>query len=288
MEGVPECFDSPRDRAEFLRPAHRAGVELYRAAIVDCAFEPHGHDAYGFGVIDQGVERFRLRGAEHLAPVDTLVAMQPEDLHTGRAETPQGWSYRMVYLDEDLLRGLGRGAAWRFDEALIRDPRTVAPVSALMHRLWRAAEQGAEPLAFDSLLVELVEHLRPHARDAGVPREACAAARFRPVMELMRARLDEPLTLDALAAAAGLSPFHFLRSFRREHHATPQQMLMALRLLEAKRRIAAGEPLAQVAAATGLADQAHLTRAFSRRYGVTPARYRQQLQQSGTRPRRHA
>ena len=107
-------------------------------------------------------------------------------------------------------------------------------------------------------------------------------------MELMRARLDEPLTLDALAAAAGLSPFHFLRSFRREHHATPQQMLMALRLLEAKRRIAAGEPLAQVAAATGLADQAHLTRAFSRRYGVTPARYRQQLQQSGTRPRRHA
>ena len=61
MEGVPECFDSPRDRAEFLRPAHRAGVELYRAAIVDCAFEPHGHDAYGFGVIDQGVERFRLR-----------------------------------------------------------------------------------------------------------------------------------------------------------------------------------------------------------------------------------
>ena len=81
---------------------------------------------------------------------------------------------------------------------------------------------------------------------------------------------------------------NILRSFRREHHATPQQMLMALRLLEAKRRIAAGEPLAQVAAATGLADQAHLTRAFSRRYGVTPARYRQQLQQSGTRPRRHA
>ena len=31
------------------------------------------------------------------------------------------------------------------------------------------------------------------------------------------------------------------------------------------------------AAETGLADQAHLTRAFARRYGVTPARYRRQL-----------
>jgi len=86
-------------------------------------------------------------------------------------------------------------------------------------------------------------------------------------------------------AVAGLSPFHFLRQFRRVHHATPQQMLMALRLFEAKRLLAAGQAPAQVAAAAGLTDQAHLTRAFARRYGVTPARYQQQL---GTRPPRGA
>jgi AraC-like DNA-binding protein len=54
-------------------------------------------------------------------------------------------------------------------------------------------------------------------------------------------------------------------------------MLMALRLFEAKRRLAAGEPPAQAALACGLTDQAHLTRAFSRRYGVTPARYQKQV-----------
>ena len=53
-------------------------------------------------------------------------------------------------------------------------------------------------------------------------------------------------------------------------------MLMALRLYEAKRLLAAGMPPAQVALAAGLTDQAHLTRAFSRRYGVTPARYQRQ------------
>ena len=87
----------------------------------------------------------------------------------------------------------------------------------------------------------------------------------------------EPIDLDTVAGHAGLSPFHFLRSFKAQHHATPQQMLMALRLFEAKRRLAAGEAPAQVAAATGMSDQAHLTRAFARRYGVTPARYRRQL-----------
>ena len=47
----------------------------------------------------------------------------------------------------------------------------------------------------------------------------------------------------------------------------------------------AGEPPAQVAAAVGLTDQAHLTRAFARRYGVAPGRYQQQL---GTRPKQRA
>ena len=62
-------------------------------------------------------------------------------------------------------------------------------------------------------------------------------------------------------------------------------MLMALRLFRAKQRLAAGIAPAQVAAEVGLVDQAHLTRRFARMYGVTPARYQQQL---GTRPVRQA
>ena len=54
-------------------------------------------------------------------------------------------------------------------------------------------------------------------------------------------------------------------------------MLMALRLFEAKRRLADGAAPAQVAADVGLSDQAHLTRAFAQRYGVTPARYQRQV-----------
>src|SRR5262249_57922398 len=98
MNGVPQYFDHAADRAAFKRPAHRAGVELYRAHIVQHAFEPHTHDAYGLGTIEAGVERFRYRGADHLAPPDTLVLMNPDELHTGRAETAQGWRDRLAYL----------------------------------------------------------------------------------------------------------------------------------------------------------------------------------------------
>lgn len=272
MPGVPQAFEHPGDRAEFRQAAHLPGVELYRAHIIRYAFEPHTHEAYGLGAIESGVERFRYRGAEHLAPSGSVVLMNPDELHTGRAETEGGWRYRMVYLDPDVVARVTGESGWWFDTAVGHDAAGAQRVTALLDTLW----QAREPLAFDSALYALLAEFRRHAR---VPRAARdeGAPRFAPVIDYLRANLAHRLTLDELAAVAGLSPFHFLRSFQAQYHATPQQMLMALRLFEAKRRLAAGESPAQVALASGLTDQAHLTRAFSRRYGVTPARYQKQV-----------
>lgn len=272
------AFEHASDQAQYRRPAHRAGVELYHASILRHRFEPHVHEAYGLGAITAGVGRFRWRGGEHLAPQATLMLMNPEDIHTGQAETAAGWGYRMAYLDLEVLRALSGEAAWSFDAAVAHDAASAAAVAGLIAGLWSARE----PLAFDSCLLQLVQALRRHAR-VGAAARGEARQRFAPVLDFMRAHLHESLTLEQLAAVAGLSPFHFLRSFKAQQHATPQQALMALRLFEAKRRLAAGEAPAQVGAGVGLSDQAHLTRSFARRYGLTPARYQQQL---GTRPRR--
>ncbi|MNV35164.1 Bifunctional transcriptional activator/DNA repair enzyme AdaA [compost metagenome] len=272
IAGVPDAFDHPNDRAQFRHAAHQPGVELYRAHIIRHAFEPHTHEAFGLGAIESGVERFRYRGADHLAPSGSLVLMNPDELHTGRAETEGGWRYRMVYIDPDVAARVTGEAGWWFGAAVGHDAAGAQRVTALLDALWRARE----PLAFDSALHSLLGEFRRHAQ---VPRPARAEAapRFAPVIDYLRAHLSRRLTLDELAAVAGLSPFHFLRRFQAHYHATPQQMLMALRLYEAKRLLAAGLAPAQVALAAGLTDQAHLTRAFSRRYGVTPARYQKQV-----------
>jgi AraC-like DNA-binding protein len=280
MQGVPAHFAYPSDRAEFRRPAHREGIELYRAHIVRHAFEPHTHEAFGLGAIEVGVERFRYRGSEHLAPAGSLVLMNPDELHTGRAGSDAGWRYRMVYLDPALVEHVTGERGWWFADAVGHDAPRARRVGLLLNRLWHAHDT----LEFDGLLLTLLAEFRAHARAArAAPVEG--ALRFAPVIEFMHANLHRSVTLDELAAVAGLSPFHFLRRFKAQHHATPQQMLMALRLFDAKQRLARGEAPAQVAAAVGLTDQAHLTRALARRYGVTPARYQQQL---GTRPRRAA
>lgn len=282
-DAVPAVFEHRCDAAEFKRPA-RDGVELYRAHIVRYAFDPHTHDAYGVGAIESGVERFRYRGGDHLAPPQSLVLMNPEVLHTGRAETDEGWRYRMAYLDIGVLNALSGDAGWWFDAPVAHDRCAAQRVGALLAAMWRADDA----LAIDSALLELVEALRPHARGAARPAEGSpskADLALDRAVALMHELLGEPLRLEQLAAAAGLSPFHFLRRFKARHHVTPHQMLMALRLFEAKQRLAAGIAPAAVAADVGLVDQAHLTRRFARMYGVTPARYQQQL---GTRPPRQA
>jgi AraC-like DNA-binding protein len=273
MQAVPSSFSANSDAAEFRLPAHRAGVELYRAHIVRHAFDPHTHDGFGLGAIEAGVERFRYRGADHLAPADSLVMMNPDEVHTGRAESEGGWHYRMVYIEPSAVAAITGEPGWWFGDVVREDLSSARRATALLDALW----QAREPLAFDSLLFELLAQFRRHAR---VPRTAMdgRAARFAPVLDYLHAHLSRRLTLDELAAVAGLSPFHFLRQFQSQHHATPQQMLMALRLAEAKRQLSRGEPPAQVAAAVGLADQAHLTRTFARRYGITPARYQRALQ----------
>lgn len=273
MQGFPSTFSPPGDAAEFRLTAHRPGVELYRAHIVRHAFDPHTHDGFGLGAIESGVERFRYRGADHLASADSVVMMNPDELHTGRAETEGGWHYRMAYIEPDVIAEVMGEPAWWFADVVREDLPGARRVTELLDALWRSRE----PLAFDSLLHELLSLFRRHAQ---VPRKATdgRGVRFAPVLDYLRDHLAQRLTLDQLAAVAGLSPFHFLRQFRSQHHATPQQMLMAFRLAEAKRLLAHGEPPAQVAAAVGLVDQPHLTRTFARRYGVTPARYQRALE----------
>ncbi|MFC3530944.1 AraC family ligand binding domain-containing protein [Vogesella facilis] len=270
LAGVPQAFEHAADYAEFCQPL--PGVELYRAHIVRYAFEPHTHEAFGLGAIVSGVERFRYSGSEHLAPTGSLLLMNPDELHTGQSATEQGWRYSMIYLDPAIVARVTGEDGWWFDDAVRHDPGIAQRVGRRLAALW----QAEEPLAFDSQLYELLAEFRPLAR---VPRPARPQAdvRLTAVLDYLRAHLAERLTLEQLAAVAGLSPYHLLRRFRAQYHVTPQQMLMALRLFEAKRLLASGLPPAQVAAAAGLSDQSHLNRCFVNRYGVTPARYQQQL-----------
>ncbi len=85
------------------------------------------------------------------------------------------------------------------------------------------------------------------------------------------------MTLAELAGLSGVSRFQLLRGFARSVGTTPHAYLVQQRVRLARRLLAAGSGPAAAAAEAGFADQSHMTRAFVRQYGVTPARYRAAL-----------
>lgn len=97
----------------------------------------------------------------------------------------------------------------------------------------------------------------------------------RRALELLSERLAEGVRLDTLSEACSLSSSAFLRAFRKTMGLAPHQWLLERRVERARDLIREGDlPLSEIALSTGFSDQSHLTRAFSRRMGVSPGAWR--------------
>jgi len=98
------------------------------------------------------------------------------------------------------------------------------------------------------------------------------------VRDRLADKLLEPPTLADLAADLDLSRYQLLRAFRTTMGVPPYAWLAQHRVSRARRLLDAGLRPAEVAPLVGFADQAHLTRWFRRVLGVTPAAYRNSVQ----------
>jgi transcriptional regulator GlxA family with amidase domain len=93
--------------------------------------------------------------------------------------------------------------------------------------------------------------------------------------DLADARYAEPLGVEDMAAAAGLSRAHFSREFRREFGESPHQYLLTRRLERAAWLLRATDhSVADVCFSVGLSSVGSFTSSFSRAFGVSPTVYR--------------
>ena len=93
--------------------------------------------------------------------------------------------------------------------------------------------------------------------------------------DLADARFFEPLDVDDMAAAAGLSRAHFSREFRRAFGESPHQYLLTRRLERAAALLRMTDrSVADVCFSVGLQSVGSFTTSFTKTYGVSPTAYR--------------
>ena len=105
--------------------------------------------------------------------------------------------------------------------------------------------------------------------------DTLTAQRIRGVCDFIRAHPGDRLPLDALAARAGLSRFHFQRSFKAAMGVTPRQFIEASRLQKLKTGLRARPSVTDAIYDAGFGSSSRVYERADTRLGMTPAQYRQ-------------
>jgi AraC-like DNA-binding protein len=257
-------------------------VEAMHARFRGHVYHRHSHDTYSLGLTESGAQAFTCRGGGHVSTTGMVMAFNPDDPHDGHAATGTGFTYRMIHLAPALLTGLladltGTAAGMPlFAEPVLTDPA----LAAALRRLHRSLTGPASPLEQSERLAAVAALAARHVSGPrqDLPRAGLATGDQAAAADRIRTFLHDDgaaeATLADVAAAAGCSRFVAYRAFRDRYGLPPSEYQRLLRLRAARRALAGGAALADAAAATGFADQAHLSRWFRRCYGITPGAYR--------------
>lgn len=197
-------------------------------------------------------------GAHWDAPIDNLgIHINPAFLSRTASENSASFEFTKYYVESDeLVLNIGL--------ALLAEAES---------------ENANGKLYADSLVQTLMHHVvrnyttpgEPKTQNGGLP-----GYRLRRVTDYINDNLEDDLGLTDLASIAGLSQFHFARSFRRSTGKTPQQYLTERRIERAKELLTKEKmPIVEVSLRSGFKNQSHFTTLFRKYTSLTPKHWRE-------------
>jgi len=265
------------ERTRFWRDRRFRNMECLSASFLTHEYAPHAHDTFSIGAIESGTQIATMKGVREETGAGDLYLIDPGVVHDG-VPGGEGYRYRMIYPDTKLfvdiledVTGKAFTAAPSFPKELLNDPE----MAAAFHAAHRVLESGAGALESEEGMFRVLAAIfQRYGSTIVTPvdtKERSAVGRAR---DYLTDNFDSDIGLDELAEVAGLSRAHLIRAFRREYHITPHAFLTDKRVREARKLLRDGKAPADVAIQCGFADQAHFTRHFKARTGVTPGQYR--------------
>jgi AraC-like DNA-binding protein len=259
------------------RPADLYDVEFLAGSYSEHAYPWHAREDICFGVLTRGTFNLNTRTRRGVATRGSIILINAEEVFQGRSKVPHAGC--KIHIHPDVVR--------RTAEEL----KTYAPLPAIAFRgpvfedaelalslleLHRSSEIDSSPLESQSRMVAVISQLLARHAETRLeaPKKASEPFAVQRARELLNENLSAKVTLEELSEFAGLPPFRLLRAFQRATGLTPHAYQVQARVRAARIMLRRQVSLADVAAAVGFADQAHLSRVFKRIMGATPGQYR--------------
>lgn len=266
-----------REQAIFHVAEELGGIELLNAQYEKQNFSRHSHEGYTIGVIERGAQRFYRTGGNHVAPQDSIILVNADEVHTGHSAVEGGWAYKAMYpLPEQLSRicreiGSFNSLAPYFPEPVVYDPE----LANQFRMVFETLDKSDNRLLRESLIyATLVKLMSRHGKTPPNPAPSTKAQQqLRRVKEFLDDFPQADVSLESLATLSGLSPYHLIRAFQKQYGFPPHAYQIQSRLRFAKKLLRQGRPIAETAQECGFHDQSHLHRHFKRALGITPKQF---------------
>lgn len=231
--------------------------------------ELHGDAEWTVALVRRGAFNYRA------APTNRVHALRPGWLLVGQPEAGYECGHDHDGGDDCTSLAIGRAVIEDVGGALLGVPPALPPtprVAALLERARRDDAVDVDELAY--LVAEAVlEHASGTRTDAA--KHPSHVARVQDAIARIEASCTEEIALADLADEVGLSPFHFLRVFRRVTGVTPHQYVVGARLrLAVQLLLDTKKPVTTIAYDAGFGDLSNFVRTFHREVGTSPGAFR--------------
>jgi len=270
------------EKATIYRAEKLENLLVFQAHYRNFAFDRHTHEDFALGLMEEGVQTFHCRGEDFYAPPGSMLTVNPDEIHDGKSADKSDFRYRIIYIPYDLLQRVGAEMlACRRNNYFCLPVTVDGALASELGRLFQLLEEGgSEPLELQVLFSGLLSRLLvKHGTERGLSFTAGPAPHsISKVCDFINEMAAENISLEEMAAIAGLSKYHFLHLFSAVHGISPYAMLLNRRLQLARDALRKGMSIVDAALAAGFSDQSHLSRRFKSAFGITPGQYRKALQ----------
>src|SRR5262245_50717908 len=152
----------------------RTGLQRLAARFGGHAYDTHRHETYAVGLTLWGAQSFHYRGALRTSRGGQAMVLHPDETHDGHAGVPDGFAYRMLYVDPAAVSQALDGASPPFvPDAVAED----ACLAELLREAFADFPRPLEPLAVDAVIARLADRLASRSDSGARPRPSPTAHR---------------------------------------------------------------------------------------------------------------
>jgi AraC-like DNA-binding protein len=238
----------------------------------------HAHEEFQLVFSGSVAYEFSYRRSNTVLPPQQLGLIQSGEPHASQSEDATGQALRLMFFSPEILMStaamLEESESPVLPNLVISDAATVQQFLNLHTTLSKDVSQlECETLVF-AFLTQLILRCSENSPTLSELREPSIVPIIR---DYLRENYAENTSLTQLAQLVDRTPAHLVRVFSAEVGLPPHAYQTQLRIARAKTLLMQGDPIVDIAQATGFADHAHFSRQFKRLNGIAPKLYRQNI-----------